>query len=568
VGQSIGTQEPFLEAPISAAVSPLEALDTSLRQIVDLFETTIALIDPVVDESPTNYRTAGMDAWDDAVTELESDIDTFVAFSPPVYSIAAERYESRLRWALISAGISPLGKSDASTIESGDGCWRDWGDSHYWTVVGSFGAYAPAFNNHPYYSSRLADDGSGYFTTREFGFQINVVPECIVQLVEGDEIHMSIGDAAWPATYQVGDVLTLPIIGARDVFLTGGRDGSSVQRWYVSGSDFGPFPPYDFDPDTPVPYESDGGSPPALTFEIVPGGIPFAKGDKWTLYVEGGHWRWRKNGGAWNGPFAIPTAATAVDSGLSATFTPGANPSWVAGDLFSFTALQPWAVSNRQRPPRLPWKWSGATPNCVIDLGATKTIAGAALGFHKIPQGAAITVEGGTSPGVYLWSESIAWRENAIASEFAAAQSARYVRISLTGATGGSIGWLWLGEPLSTERAAELQLRYAWKVNRDNSSPLFDGGVFLGKTVSGDIVWSEAGLTEDDVVELVAMLNWIKSHNDEPIIVVPQVTRPDELMLATVNADEIEIADAFAYQPIATKDRLFSARLPMKGAWQ
>ena len=38
-----------------------------------------------------------------------------------------------------------------------------------------------------------------------------------LQLKEGDEIDGSIGDAAWPATYQVGDTLILPVIAAQDL---------------------------------------------------------------------------------------------------------------------------------------------------------------------------------------------------------------------------------------------------------------------------------------------------------------------------------------------------------------
>jgi hypothetical protein len=263
-------------------------------------------------------------------------------------ALLTDRYKARLNWVYISAGISPLGKSSASVQESGDGCWQDYGDAYYWDVVGSDGgAYGAAFNNRPYYSARRASAKDKYFSTHEFAFQINV--KCPQDLREGDQITLAIGDAASGATYQVGDVLTLPIIAAQPLYLAGGQNGSAIQKWYVSGSVSGAMAQYTYNPASPAAYSSGG-----LTFLLQPGGIPFAKGDRFTFSIEGGHYRWRKtvNGspGSWSGSLAIPGTATALDSGLSIAFTPGAYPSFVAGDAFQFRVLQPWAVSNIATP--------------------------------------------------------------------------------------------------------------------------------------------------------------------------------------------------------------------------
>lgn len=480
-------------------------------------------------------------------------------------SLLSDRYKARLSWVLMSAGISPLGKSSASVLESGDGCWQDYGDAYYWEVVGSGGgAYAPAFNNHPYYSARRASDKDKYFSTHEFAFQINV--KCPQLLLEGDQITLSISDAgAAGGTYQVGDTLTLPVIAAQALYLAGGQAGSKVQKWYVSGSVSGAMAQYTFDPDTPVAYSSVG-----LTFLLVPGGIPFEKGDRFTFGIEGGHFKWRKTvggvAGAWSASTAIPAAPALLDAGLSIGFTTGATPSFVAGDLFQFTVLQPWAVSNLTTPSFERWQWTGAAPTLVADLGTSQSISMAALALHTLPTGTTITLEGGTTPGVYTWSETLTWQAGTIVKEFAA-QTARYLRLTLGSATGGGIGWLWAGTPLTTSLAASVQLRRQYKVARGDAG-LYEGGLSLAKSVGGSVSWSEGAMNESDMTGLTALLDWIKSADDEPFILVPQITRPTEVLLARVVTDEVDLVDVYDYQPASGLERRFSAELPLSGVWQ
>lgn len=484
-----------------------------------------------------------------------------------IYAIASDRYVSRIEAAAAAAGLSLLGKTDASIIESGDGCWRDFGGD-YWAVTGSVGgAYAPCFNNEKYYSSRRADEEGAYFSTREFGFQVNM--QCPGDLIYGDEIHLAIGDAAWSATYQVGDVLTLPVISARDLYLAGGRDGNEIERWYVNGSVFGAFPPFLYDGSSPTGYNQDG-----LAFDIVPGGIPFAKGDGWRFSIEGGNYRWRKNAGSWSAPINIPAAPAALDSGLSITFTNGAAPSFVAGDLFTFTASQPWAASNMLLPDLEAWAWADAgSPDLttvVFDCGGVKSFEAFLIAFHTLPAGTTLLLEGGTSPGVYTWSEPLTWRAGAIYDEFVAAQSARYLRLSLTDSGAAAIGWVWGGIPFSTTRTADIDLRRAYKLNRPQTSGINQRGLFLGKTISGQVEYTEGSLTEADAVGLQAMLDHVKENDDEPFAFLPQVTRPDEVLIASVLADEVEFGDVYRYglNASVTSGRKFSAVLPLQGVWQ
>jgi len=537
----------------------------SLRDVVDRFERTLALIDPLVAGSPS-LRTDGNDAWDAAFAELQADITAFNAVGAGfIYSIPTDRYTSRLAQALITAGISPLGESDASTIASGDGCWRDWGDAYYWTVVGSAkGGYAPAFNNHPYWSSRRASDQDAYYSTHEFAFQINV--KCPADLLEDDQIIMSIGDSGWPATYQIGDELILPIIGANALYLAGGQDASLVQQWYVAGSVSGPLANYSYDPDTPTPYSD--GSGPLLEFTLNEGGIPFANGDQFVFSTEGGNYRWRKNSGSWSGSTPIPTAASALDAGLFIEFTTGAAPSFVANDLFRFRALQPWAVSNLQSPTPDRWQWGAVTaPSVVCDLGSTLDLDMAAIALHTLPEGATILIEGGTSPDTYTWSETLTWREGVIFGAFTATQSARYVRLSLDGVDGGGIGWFWIGEGMGTELSANVRPRRKYAVSRANAG-LYPTSKYLAKGKGADVEWTEGALLEADMTALESLIDWVKEHDDEPFVFVSQVTRPSDALIVQIVEDEIEQHDLSEGNRDAAFDRRFDARLSLAGVLQ
>ncbi|MFM7013141.1 MAG: hypothetical protein ACKO0Z_28055, partial [Betaproteobacteria bacterium] len=208
--------------------------------------------------------------------------------------------------------LAKAGKFEASTIQ-GDGSWRDFGDAFYWTVNGSVGgSYGHAFTNRPYFSARQNSDSVSYNATHEFAFQINVAPGCVAQLVAGDRITLSIGDSAWQPTYQVGDTMSLSIIAAQNLFLAGGQAGNNTQTWNVAGSVDGPFSNYSFDPDTPIAYNSGG-----LQFLLSQGSTPFAVDDQFRFAIEGGHYRYRKNAGAWSALSAISTATVALIDGLS-----------------------------------------------------------------------------------------------------------------------------------------------------------------------------------------------------------------------------------------------------------
>lgn len=556
--------EPILVEPLNQTEfkAPVNRPAEFFQDIVNSFEDAIAVIDPVAD---TAYRTAGMDAWDDCVTELQTDVTALLAATPPLWSLRDETYKARLNWAIMSAGISPLGKTDASILTSGDGCWRDRGGD-FWTVTGSAkGAYAPAFNNSIYYACRLAADGHTYFSTKEFGFQINI--KCPEKLRYGDHIQLLIGDSAVGATYQVGDTLTLPIIAAQPQVLAGGQDGNDNLDWYVSGTVDGPKPNFVYNPSaSPAGDYSDGG----LTFTYTPGGIPNQAGDKFVFTVEGGHWQYRRDGGPWipNSPSDdIDTAVLPFIDGLSIQFLTGNAPSFVPGDVYSFNIAQPWAVSNLQTPNRYQWKWNESGPNLVVDLGSVQPITMAAMARHTIPVGATITLEGGLAPGVYTWTKPLTWNVDAIVSEFPEEQ-AQYLRLTLTAATNGGVGWFFAGEALTTTLSAEIDLRRNFKMQAASGSGLSQGSNYLGRARSGSITWTQAALSEADVDGLSALIDWCKTHGDEAFVVVPNIERPDEAYAALLDVDDVAFPEISGYNRDPAFERRYSIDLPFAGVWR
>ncbi|MFH1493728.1 MAG: hypothetical protein ABIG70_02905 [Pseudomonadota bacterium] len=490
----------------------------------------------------------------DGVLSSEEDIDAPGYVSGGISGAVndfSQRYIASMDAVRAAAGISK--KADASKV-AGDGCWRDTGAPFWWEITGSSGgAYAPAFTNEPYFSCR--DAGSGYFSTHEFAFQINV--KCEASLKDGDQVTLSIGDAGWPSTYQVGDTLYLPVIAAQDLYLAGGNDGDNIQTWHVDGSMAGAFPPYLLDLDSPDPYSTNG-----LQFTITPGGIPFEAGDLYKFAVEGGHYRWRKDGGAWSVPGEITASPVPISDGLSAAFSTGSAPSFMAGDLYRFRALQPAALSNVINPDVEAWRWIGSTATLTASLGSGQSIDCAAFAFHTLPGSAIVTLFGGMDGNTWDWSEDIPWRAGVMAKLFSA-KTAALLKLEITSASGGAIGWAWAGQAFATENHAECQLRRDYSVER--GAGMNPSAAFLGATRSGEIAWQQGVLMDADMSGLLAMLDHIKTNDDEPMILIPQHTRPEEAYPVRVLMDEIDMPEDGGYQPNSGIDRRYGMKLSVKG---
>jgi hypothetical protein len=468
------------------------------------------------------------------------------------------KYQLMLKRAQSAAGITS-GKANASN-QSGDGCWQDFGDAFYWKVVGSNGEYAPIFTNHAYWSSRKHDDGL-YYSTHEFALILNV--KCVPNLTVGDTLTLTIGNAAALGTYQVGDVLKLPLIAAADQYLAGGIEENNEQKWYVTGSADGPFAVYTFDPDSSPPdtYSSGG-----ISFQLVMSGVDPAAGDTFLFSVIGARARWRKDAGSWSAATAIVDGAVSFDSGLSYQFFPGVEPSFVAADGWTFRALQQWTAENIRLPNRAPWFPGTATPNLYMEWDSVQTFDAVGIALHTIPEGATITLVGGDTLAVQDWSETITWRATVIGQLLSQVRTGRWAQLLLTGAADASVAWLWLGEALQTVLSADSTPKLAYSIVRGDAGGLYQGAAFLGKTVNATVSWSEGALTESDVANLTAMLDHVKSNHDEAIIFVPQVTRPDAIFAKVVD-DEIPLPDLSDMNRDAAYERRHSASLTLQGIY-
>lgn len=530
-------------------------LPADFQALIDAFELAIQVIDSLDDGVD---KTAGWTKWDAALAAAIADLPE-VRYN----DVAVEKYKIMLRKAIAYAGISPLGKSDASALTSGDGCWQDYNDSAFWEVVGSVGGkYAPAFTNHIYYTSRPAGDGGKYYSTHEVGFEIQAA--CPQYLKFGDQVIIVIGNAALGATYQIGDTDQMAVVAGHDLYLDGGQDGNTIQTWNPTGSVDGPMPPYVLDTAAPVAYSSGG-----LVFTILQGGVPAKLGDEFRFACEGGHFQYRINGGGWIGPLDIPDGPLLLFDGLSVEFGSGSAPSFVVPDRYSFRVLQPRRASNLQAPGIEAWKWTGSAASMMFDLGSVQAIADFALALHTLPPGCTITVSGSDtldSPWAPDWTETLTRVEGPIVAEFTG-RSARYLLLAITVADGAEIGYAYGGPALTTELTADLDpMSRVYKMKR-GSGGLYQGGRYLGKAAAGTLTWEKGWLSDVDAQALIRMVDYVKARGDQAIIVVTNIGRPSEAFMGQIASDQIDWPDLSRRQANANVERRFKMQLPVAGVY-
>ncbi|WP_228895616.1 discoidin domain-containing protein [Acidovorax sp. Leaf73] len=539
--------------------------------------------------------TAALDEWDDALTGMDTDLadlesTTFAnyaggnlpetlpageqvavampgyvgapdVFMPQQLSVAitdlVRKYQARLDYVRTLAGIVP--KSDPSSGDAG-GCWVDHGDDYWW--VDADGYYLPAFTNQAYISARRNTETGVAYSTKEFGF--GLVVACPERLVLGDSLTIRLEQVDTARPYSVGDTALLQTVGAGAAWLTGGVDGTDEQTWRVAASVAGALPDY------MVP--TDGSAVPAyiqegITLQLALGGIPYALGDKFTFAVEAGQYRWRKDAGAWSVASDIPaTGIAALADGLTATFEPGAAPSFVAADAYSFAVYQPNAASHVKNATASAWGWAGAAASTTVDFGAATAIGMLALARYSLPPGATATVQ--LSDDGTTWGTAQALDVSGLIAlhTFAPGTTARAVRVNVASATGGSIGWLWVGEPLATTYSATTcQPTRRWAVQRGqgvNAAALYSGAG-VGWGVEWDINGQLGGyITQTEASALLGLVDWAQQH-DEPLIFVPHHLHPQDAALVRPADDAIEVTDAMEYQPNDTGHRKLQARLTL-----
>lgn len=555
-------REGFVQANTSAgdAANPHQTFYAEMRDI-NLADGALQIMLgalPQVYEEPS-----ALAEWDLMWVDVQNDLAVLAAINQPskppgnlptdlsewvVEMTFLERYRARMINILILVGIFP--NSDASS-DAGE-CWRDYPDeTHWWADVDGY--YLPAFSNKPYISARRNTETGTPYSTMEFGF--GLVAACPERLVVGDTLTVRIMSIDGDRPYQVGDEAVIETIAAGPAWLAGGIDGTDELTWSVHGSVSGALPDYVVPLEGATPVYSAAG----IDARISLGGIPFALGDVFSVAIEAGQFRWRRDAGAYGATTDIPATGSAVlADGIAAVFDAGAAPSFVPGDVFAFRVHQPHAVSHVRSAGTPAWSWAGANAQLVIDLGAMQSIASIAVARYDLPASATLTAE--LSPDGSAWTTPIALdigRPVAVAM-LAPSADARYLRISVSAAAGGSIGWIWAGVPVATRYHAstcEPSRRYA--VGR--GAGLNPSGLYAGRGVGWTVGW-ESELFDIDVQRLVDVVDWMCAH-DEPIIFVPHHLHPRDAALVTVGSDALNVPDYHNYQPNDVGRRLLSASL-------
>lgn len=463
-----------------------------------------------------------------------------------------QRYYARMDIVLVLGGIVP--NFDLASSQGSD-CWQDVGDSHWWEVNGL--EYLPAFTNVVYHSVKKRYDSTlrreVIDSTKEFAFVIKV--KCPQHLKPGDTVTLEISDTG-ARGYQPGDKFTLPIVVAQNAYLAGGVTGNDTHTWRVTGTVAGALANYAVVDGAETPYSAGG-----LGFTIYRGGIPFELGDTWSFDVEAGQYRWRKNGGAWSGLADIPASPAALSDGLSAVFTPGAAPSFVAADSYSFRADQVNAPSHLSVPTEERWAWSGTGATLTADLGGTKTVDALAIARHTLPSGATVTVEGSADGGA-TWplSQALTWRSGVMAALLVMPWSVNQMRLVVASATGGAIGYWHAGSALAVSSATEKAvLTNNYRMDRGDG-----GALYIGRGQGATLEYG-TWLPQSDLDLLLEMIDALKLNNNEPLILIPHHLHPDEARLVRHVADNLDLNEDGHWQANVKTDRLSGMTLAFEG---
>lgn len=430
---------------------------------------------------------------------------------------------------------------------SGDGCWQDFDDDEYWwEYVGGEERYLPLQTNHWQVLSILKQDADGndYAQSTQFwgfGFKFG----CPDNLIPGDRLIIDVkGTGASTSRYQEGDTITASITHAKPVKTDGGQTGNDTQLWKLRGSAGDAWPDYAFLKTAPAAYAENG-----LGFLLTLGGIRQALGDHFLFEVEGGRMRYRFNGGAWSSTTAIE-GTVALDDGLEAVFQPGAAPSWVAGDVWSFMVEAVNGPDKLRQPTNRRASWHTST-ELVIDPGMALVADGIFIGEHTIPSSATITLQGSdddfsTTP----LNQNIPWK----ARNIYAAIEGGYLKYKLIINQPGSIRWVWLGVPTRMLMIDGIEDRGT--LTKSWSLPGNGRPQALIPEVDHTFV------AEDSVEALLALLNHAVEFDARMFGFVPHPSGQDASIVAW-SGPSLEVKEVFDYQPENPDDRYHEFTLKM-----
>lgn len=352
--------------------------------------------------------------------------------------------------------------------------------------------------------------------------------------------------------FAEGDTFTFYVIGGAAIELQGGITEPVTWTWSVNGSVSGPLPDYVQDPSWPT-YGEDNPTSSLLGYKIVNGLRPPQFGDKFSFDVEGGQFKWRKNGGAWSAPADIPAAPVLLSDGLYAHFIRSdVSPSYRTDDLFSYEAVQPASVVHLQTPNDEAYEWEAGAGIIEADLGAEYLIEALAVDRHAIPEGEPVTVEGilyeydtGSEEPIEVvaWTKVLPWSpESMVAFMEGEERYARKLRWTINQPS--LIGWLYAGVPDKLSIGADaVRYRRIYSMKRGPRT-----AASAGRGSAGKVEYSSGFLSHADWTKLRDLVDYCKDHGEQPLIFVPNVNTPAKAWLIVFAGDAMDVEDTYEFQ--------------------
>ncbi|HAO34052.1 MAG TPA: hypothetical protein DCQ84_14020 [Candidatus Competibacteraceae bacterium] len=485
----------------------------------------------------TNQDINTVDAAESDPAGIVRDIATFV-----------QRYSAKMDYVRALAGIVP--KSEAGG--AGGACWQDQKTNFYWQIEGT--EYLPVFNGIYYHSAVKIYDSDArrekIVSTFEFGFGLQVA--CENRLQPGDSITITINDVSADYPYKIGDRYDIPLVAGGPLAFAGGINGTDTLT-FTAKSTAGALPDYALTAAEPA-YSASG-----LGFSIHRGALPFALGDAFRFSVEtGGRFRWRKDGAAWSGETAIADAVALAD-GLTAAFSSGASPSFVASDRYRYRIRQPNSPSHAKIAHGETWRWSGSTASLTLTWATDRPISVIGLLRHGLAAPASVTVTLRDAADAPLHVFTPAAKPGPLLALLPATVQARKLTITISDAAGMTLGWVYAGEPFAT---ANPYLRCTFKAaySLESGAERNPRGAYLGEGRGGEIEWDF--MSQADFDALLALVGACKRDGNAPLVVLPNTKFPESAMLARIDADAIDFKDWWEFRADDSARRCIAATLP------
>jgi len=309
------------------------------------------------------------------------------------------------------------------------------------------------------------------------------------------------------------------------------------------------FAPYALNTITPNTYSDNG-----LSFDIDVGGIAFSLGDTFTFSVEGGQFKWRKNAGLWSADTSIQPTVSLSD-GLSAEFLSGAAPSWVSGDKWSFKAEAINGADQLRQPTDARAEWENSTVLTITPVSPS-AVSGVFLCDHTFPSDAIITLQG--SNDNFLTTPlniPLLWGQRSIYKPF---NQVTYDKYRITSDKGGSVQWVWLGNPL--ELFIKNGINDLGRLTKQKRLPGFIARKGLGVGIEHEAITQLSAETLFDLVSHACQ------YDDRRFGIVTNDNETNESSLVEYNADSIQETDVLYFQPRDTSGRLISISLTLDAA--